>query len=61
MLKNGGGKVLPSDHNANDNFPLTPGPSPTHAGRGEQCSRMAVARYYYNGIYPPTRAIEVVP
>jgi hypothetical protein len=44
MLKNGGGKGLVADHNANDNFPLTPGPSPTHAGRGETCSRMAVAR-----------------
>jgi Tol biopolymer transport system component len=35
---------LVADHNANDNFPLTPGPSPTQAGRGEKCSRMAVAR-----------------
>jgi hypothetical protein len=45
MLKNGCGKVLVSGHNDNDSFPLTPGPSPTHAGRGEKCSRMAVARY----------------
>jgi hypothetical protein len=38
--------LLPvADHNDNDSFPLTPGPSPTHAGRGEKCSRIAVARY----------------
>jgi hypothetical protein len=39
------GKGLVPDHNDNDHFPLTPGPSPTQAGRGEKCSRMAVARY----------------
>jgi hypothetical protein len=35
MFRNGCGKVLVADHNVNDSFPLTPGPSPTHAGRGE--------------------------
>jgi hypothetical protein len=48
MLKNGCGKVLVTpvpDHDDNDNFPLTPGPSPTQAGRGEESSRTAVARY----------------